>query len=185
MRSKILTELYYSEPVRPGKKARYKAALNAYRSHKHQMDDFYGLGSFKCAHCGRLVSTDPLISGVNNRNHCPYCLWSRHLDLYAAGDRLSACKGQMQPLGLTMKRSRNKYARQQDGELMLIHRCSDCGHISLNRLAADDDNDGMLALLDSAAALERQTRLRLEAAEIRMLGKGEAALVKARLFGSL
>ena len=42
--------------------------------------------SFRCIHCGAHVVTSPLYAGVLNRNHCPYCLWSRHLDLFAAGD---------------------------------------------------------------------------------------------------
>ena len=44
-------------------------------------------GDFVCAHCHALVSSAHWLSGGNNRNHCPYCLWSYHLDLYAAGDR--------------------------------------------------------------------------------------------------
>ncbi len=95
-------------------------------------------GDFKCAHCHVFVSSAHLISGVNNRNHCPYCLWSCHLDLYAAGDRLSACKAPMRPIGLTMKTGRNKYQRESRGELMLVHQCTDCGTLSINRIAADD-----------------------------------------------
>jgi DNA-directed RNA polymerase subunit RPC12/RpoP len=185
MRSKMLTDLYYGGSVRLRRKDRFKATLNAYRSFKHQMDDFSGLGSFKCTHCGQIVSTDPLLSGVNNRNHCPYCLWSRHLDLYASGDRLSACKGRMQPVGLTLKRSRNKYARDQGGELMLVHHCTECGHYSINRSAADDDSDEIIALLDRAAALDRQTRMRLTTGGIRILTPSEYELVRERLFGCL
>jgi hypothetical protein len=48
---------------------------------------------------------------VRNRNHCPYCLWSRCLDLFRAGDRLSACKAPMQPVGLALKHTRKKYGR--------------------------------------------------------------------------
>lgn len=95
-------------------------------------------GDFKCAHCHSLVSSANFLSGVNNRNHCPYCLWSCHLDLYAAGDRLSACKGQMKPIGLTMKNGRNKYRLEKRGELMLVHECIECGTLSINRIAADD-----------------------------------------------
>ena len=31
-------------------------------------------GDFKCAHCRVIVPSAHLVSGVNNRNHCPYCL---------------------------------------------------------------------------------------------------------------
>src|SRR5690349_24303189 len=101
-------------------------------------------GDFRCAHCHAMVSSAHLLSGVNNRNHCPYCLWSCHLDLYAAGDRLSACKAPMKPVGLTMKTGRNKYKRDTRGELMLIHQCSDCMIVSINRIAADDEPDKIL-----------------------------------------
>ncbi len=66
---------------------------------------------FKCIHCHHLVPADSLVSGVINRNHCPYCLYSRHLDLHQAGDRLSACKSQMQPVALTFKRPTRSTAR--------------------------------------------------------------------------
>lgn len=103
---------------------------------KYSLSSF---GDFKCAHCHVLVSSAHFISGVNNRNHCPYCLWSCHLDLYAAGDRLSACKGPMKPVGLTLKKGRNKYRLGAGGELMLVHQCTGCGSLSINRVAADDD----------------------------------------------
>ena len=117
-------------------------------------------GDFKCAHCRVIVSSTHLLSGVNNRNHCPYCLWSCHLDLYAAGDRLSACKGQMMPIGLTMKNGRNKYRPGQRGELMLIHLCMECGSVSINRIAADDDPSTILSVFE--ASLENPIRATYE-----------------------
>ena len=107
-------------------------------------------GDFKCRHCHAHVSSAHFLSGVNNRNHCPYCLWSCHLDLYAAGDRLSACKGQMKPIGLTFKLGRNKYRRESGGELMLIHQCTDCGTLSINRIAADDDPSTIMAIFQES-----------------------------------
>ena len=92
---------------------------------------------YRCIHCNAYVSVNSEFSKVQNRNHCPYCLWSRHLDLYQAGDRLSACKAAMKPIGLTEKIIHKKYG-PQSGELMLIHECTDCGRLSINRLAADD-----------------------------------------------
>jgi hypothetical protein len=97
-------------------------------------------GDFTCCHCRLGVSAEPRLSGVRNRNHCPYCLWSKHLDLQAAGDRLCACKAPKRPAGLSFKRLRKKYAPagQPRGELMLVHHCAACGSVSLNRIAADD-----------------------------------------------
>lgn len=111
-------------------------------------------GDFKCAHCHVFVSSTHVLSGVNNRNHCPYCLWSCHLDLHAAGDRLSACKGQMKPVGLTMKRGRNKYRLDRRGELMLVHQCTDCGTLSINRVAADDDSSAIFAVFQESLISE-------------------------------
>ena len=98
-------------------------AQRTYSRSKGQQDTF---GDFTCLHCGRLVQSHELLSGVRNRNHCPHCLSSRHLDLYAAGDRLAACKGRMQPVALTLKHDGNKY-RRNSGELMLVHICDECG----------------------------------------------------------
>jgi len=107
-------------------------------------------GDFRWAHCHAILSCAHLLSGVNNRNHCPYCLWSCHLDLYAAGDRLSACKAPMKPIGLTMKRGRNKYQREARGELMLIHECAECRTLSINRIAADDDSATVFAVFQES-----------------------------------
>jgi hypothetical protein len=96
-----------------------------------------------------------LLSGVNNRNHCPYCLWSSHLDLYSAGDRLSACKARMKPVGLTLKKSRNKYQTEPRGELMLVHACVDCATVSINRIAADDDPETILSVFQSSFDIDQ------------------------------
>ena len=107
-------------------------------------------GDFRCGNCHALVSSMHMLSAVNNRNHCPYCLWSCHLDLYSAGDRLSACKAKMKPVGLTLKKSRNKYQLNPRGELMLVHICTDCNSVSINRIAADDDPESILAVYHSS-----------------------------------
>lgn len=141
-------------------------------------------GDFQCAHCGYIVSSAHWLSGVNNRNHCPYCLWSRHLDLYAAGDRLSACKAPMQPLALTTKRSRNKYSHGR-GELMLVHLCTDCGNLSINRIAADDDVDTLLEVFDASLALPARTRNLLLEADIEILSLESSPMLGLQLFGSV
>ena len=139
-------------------------------------------GDFKCLNCGRPVSAMPALSGVNNRNHCPYCLWSKHVDLRAAGDRLAVCKGPMPPIGLTVKRSGKKYAAAA-GELMLVHRCAHCGALSLNRMAADDFVAGAWEVFESAPALEPEVAAEAGAAGIELLGAHAEAVVRAQLFG--
>jgi hypothetical protein len=139
-------------------------------------------GDFKCLHCGRPVSAMPALSGVNNRNHCPYCLWSKHVDLREAGDRLAVCKGPMPPIGLTVKRSGKKYATAA-GELMLVHRCAHCGALSLNRMAADDFVAGAWEVFEAAPALEAEVTEEADAAGIELLGAQAEAVVRAQLFG--
>jgi RNHCP domain len=140
-------------------------------------------GDFRCAHCHAIVSSTHLLSGVNNRNHCPYCLWSCHLDLFAAGDRLSACKAPMKPIGLTMKRGRNKYQPDARGELMLIHTCIECGVLSINRIAADDDSETVIAVFQEAFVLDHQIRVLCRQQEILILGVEHTEMVYAQLYG--
>jgi hypothetical protein len=137
---------------------------------------------FTCKHCRGYVSTNPLLSGVHNRNHCPYCLWSRHMDLREAGDRLSACKAAMTPVGLTLKQTGKKYGSQQ-GELMIIHQCMDCGKVSINRIAADDDADNILSVFHHSLRLDRNTRALIGQFGIHPLDAKDEAVVHARLFG--
>ncbi len=139
-------------------------------------------GDFRCIHCHHLVSSAHWLSGVHNRNHCPYCLWSRHLDLYAAGDRLSACKAPMQPLALTAKRSRNKYGHRR-GELMLVHLCMDCGDIAINRIAADDDPQALLDVFTASLALPIRTRDLLLRNGIYILPREDLPVLGLQLFG--
>ena len=141
-------------------------------------------GDFRCAHCGHIVSSAHWLSGVNNRNHCPYCLWSRHLDLYAAGDRLSACKASMQPIALTSKHSRNKYNRER-GELMLVHLCTDCDNVSINRIAADDDASTLLEVFNASFTLPARTRNLLLECEIEVLPPSSLPMLRLQLFGEV
>jgi predicted RNA-binding Zn-ribbon protein involved in translation (DUF1610 family) len=85
-------------------------------------------GSFRCRSCGLDVSLDA--PGTAHRNHCPNCLWSRHLDDAVPGDRGSTCGALMEPIAITVR---------GDGEWVLVHRCYACGELGLNRTAADDN----------------------------------------------
>ncbi len=148
------------------------------RGKKHPLED-----SFICSHCGAIIYTQPVISGVQNRNHCPHCLRSRHVDHAHPGDRLSACRGIMQPVGLTIKPSRNKYGAQHAGELMLIHRCRDCGKVSINRLAADDQVEQLMDIFFTSIEAEISLLHQLLDSGIHMLTQDDLGLVKCRLFG--
>jgi DNA-directed RNA polymerase subunit RPC12/RpoP len=162
-------------------KMKYKAK-HSYRSvfrDRHNPED----GNFKCHKCGNFVVQSPQLSGVRNRNHCPYCLWSRHVDLRQPGDRLAACKGKMRPIGLAFKKTRKKYESNQAGELMLIHECTECGKISINRIAADDLPDRLEKVLTNSSQLDESIRLQLNLCNIQSLNGDEVASVQMLLAG--
>lgn len=52
----------------------------------------------------------------------------------------------MRPIGLTFKYE--GYGRQ--GEIMLVHECSACGKLSINRIAGDDSNDRIITVFNSS-----------------------------------
>jgi hypothetical protein len=137
---------------------------------------------FTCANCHAAISSDPARSGVRNRNHCPHCLWSRHVDLEKAGDRLAGCNSRMRPVGLTVKSTRKKYGPER-GELMLVHACTGCGKLSINRIAADDDPQALLSTYEGSFQMEPALRERLEADGIALLSELQAEEVYTQLFG--
>jgi len=138
---------------------------------------------FRCLHCGALVYTQPAISGVQNRNHCPFCLWSRHVDYLRPGDRMSACKAVMQPIALAVKRTRNRYASSAPGELMLVHRCNDCSKLSINRIAADDQAGVIVHIFHTSLSLDMLVRADLELAHINPLDMEDKAMLFTQLYG--
>ena len=77
---------------------------------------------FTCAHCGANVS------GNGYTNHCPKCLYSRHVD-NNPGDRASDCGGMMRPIAV---------APDKDGYI-ITHKCEKCGK-TINQHSAPNDN---------------------------------------------
>jgi predicted RNA-binding Zn-ribbon protein involved in translation (DUF1610 family) len=137
---------------------------------------------FKCRQCGAFVSADRALSGVNNRNHCPLCLWSRHVDRDTPGDRKATCKSRMQPLGLTVKHTLKRYTMEKAGELMLIHHCTGCGKHSINRIAADDPQ-AVYQLFRRSLALSEETMSKLNELGILLLGSRDLTVVYSQLYG--
>lgn len=89
---------------------------------------------FVCIGCGAKVPLEAV--GTTQRNHCPACLWSRHLDLIP-GDRAAACGGAMEPISVWVRKG---------GEWAILHRCGSCGVIHANRVAGDDNEIKLLSL---------------------------------------
>lgn len=78
----------------------------------------------------------PTGAGSDHRNHCPYCLSSRHLD-NEPGDRAADCGGVMEPIAVWVRKN---------GEWAIIHRCRVCGALNSNRIAADDNPMKLMSL---------------------------------------
>jgi len=99
--------------------------------------------TFRCFNCKADVPTEAV--GTKHRNHCPICLWSRHVD-DSVGDRRSSCLSSMEPIGLSQKGS--------DGEIMIVHKCVSCGRVNRNRVAGDDNALSILGLLKSSLSMD-------------------------------
>jgi hypothetical protein len=84
----------------------------------------------------------PLTNG-GYRNHCPACLWSRHVD-DRPGDRASPCRAMMRP---------DRIDHRSGKGLVIVHRCHGCGFTRSNRIAEDtrqrDDVDALAALMSA------------------------------------
>lgn len=99
---------------------------------------------FACEACGAQV--EPLGSGTY-RDHCPYCLYSKHVDIMP-GDRAAQCGGLLEPIGVD----------GFPGAPKVLYRCEDCGHRQRNRAAPDDDIDLLTELASQPAPLARRRR---------------------------
>ena len=84
---------------------------------------------FNCAHCGAVVR------GNGYTNHCPRCLWSRHVD-NNPGDRASQCGGMMKPISV----------EQVGGRFIITHKCEKCGKTIRQHASDDDDMDTIIAI---------------------------------------
>lgn len=89
--------------------------------------------NFICEVCGREVS--PL--GYTARDHCPYCLCSKHVDINP-GDRLANCKGTLEPIGIE---------NAKKGNYKIVYKCKKCGEIKRNIMAYDDNMDLVIKIM--------------------------------------
>ena len=86
---------------------------------------------FVCENCGKKV---PKL-GYSCRNHCPFCLYSKHVDI-EPGDRAQTCHGLLEPIGI--EKNKKGY--------IIIFKCKKCGEIRKNKVAEDDDMDKIIEL---------------------------------------
>ena len=87
---------------------------------------------FICDNCGKKV---PKL-GYSCRNHCPFCLHSKHVDVNP-GDRAEECHGDLEPVGAELD-SKKGY--------VIIFKCKKCGKIRRNKAAEDDNMDLIIKL---------------------------------------
>ncbi len=86
---------------------------------------------FICESCGKNV--EPL--GYTARDHCPFCLHSKHVD-ENPGDRASSCHGDLVPIGVIPFKNTYK----------IVYKCSLCGMIKKNIVSRDDNMDLIIKL---------------------------------------
>ena len=134
-------------------------------------------GGFKCSHCKQFVVINDTM-GTANRNHCNMCLWSKHVD-ESKGDRRSTCHGGMEPIGLTFKHE----GRNKIGEIMLIHLCSSCSKISINRIARDDPESKIMEIFNGSFEPDDGIKQRLDKQGIYLLSALDAHELSVQLFG--
>lgn len=88
--------------------------------------------TFTCDNCGKRVEK----LGYTSRDHCPYCLCSKHVDIMP-GDRENECKGILRPQQVEID-SKKGY--------VIVYKCDRCGQKHKNK-SADDDNKELLISL--------------------------------------
>jgi rubrerythrin len=88
---------------------------------------------FACGHCGKLIK------GNGYTNHCPHCLWSKHVDINP-GDRQHICNGLMKPVEMDI----------EQGKYIIVHKCQNCGTVKRNKASPEDDFENILKLTPKA-----------------------------------
>jgi predicted RNA-binding Zn-ribbon protein involved in translation (DUF1610 family) len=85
--------------------------------------------NFVCEKCGVEVIGD------GYTNHCPECLWSKHVDINP-GDRVEVCEGMMEPISVHVK----------NREYSILHKCEKCGFERLNKAQKEDNFDMLVQI---------------------------------------
>ena len=86
---------------------------------------------FICENCGKQVTK----LNYTARDHCPYCLYSKHLDINP-GDRQNKCQGLLEPIDI--EKYKNTYK--------IIYKCQKCNQLHKNIIAQDDDFNKIIDL---------------------------------------
>ena len=97
---------------------------------------------FKCENCGTEVK------GNGFTNHCPKCLYSKHVD-FNPGDRemLEECGALMEPVDVIIK----------NDSYQIKHLCTKCGHVSYTRTQDGDDVSSLIEKLKDTKHFDMPT----------------------------
>jgi ribosomal protein L37AE/L43A len=87
--------------------------------------------NFRCEKCGAEVKGD------GYTDHCPKCLWGKHVDKDIPGDRASECRGMMEPIGAVYEKEKFK----------IQYRCEKCGREFWVREGEEDDRNKLIELI--------------------------------------
>lgn len=91
---------------------------------------------FVCEWCGKTVS--PL--GYTSRDHCPYCLVSKHVDILP-GDRSNDCGGHLIPYDVEISAKKG---------YVIHYKCDKCKQTHNNKSATDDKMSVILSLMNKS-----------------------------------
>lgn len=80
--------------------------------------------NFTCENCGKEIKK----LGYTARDHCNYCLYSKHVDIMP-GDRKNSCHGLLKPIGI------EKYK----DSFKIVYQCEKCRKYHKNIMAKDDN----------------------------------------------
>lgn len=87
--------------------------------------------NFICEKCGEKVV------GNGYTDHCPKCLWGKHVDEEIPGDRGCECKGLMEP-------TKSAY---ESGKFKIHYKCSKCRHEFWVKAVEEDNREELIKRL--------------------------------------
>lgn len=68
---------------------------------------------------------------------------------------------------------------------MLVHQCQACGKVSINRIAADDDPQAILAVYTASLSLDPELRALLAQNSIQPLCEQDLSVLRRGLLGAV
>jgi DNA-directed RNA polymerase subunit RPC12/RpoP len=88
---------------------------------------------FVCENCGMEVK------GNGYTDHCPKCLWGKHVDREIPGDRASECRGLMEPMKTEFSISNFQFS--------VKYKCTKCRHEFTVKSSENDNRDELIKLV--------------------------------------